>query len=108
MLANKLKQPGGNALFDLYLDRLAPEDSQRLGLHLLRSWIGHDTVHPSEEEANAYAQANVDGYFDAMVRWVENLTRERAFADLRAQKLGEYLQSANANKGLLGLASRVF
>lgn len=106
VLANTLKQPGGNALFDLYLDRLLPEDGQRLGLFLLRSWVGHDTACPSEAEANAYAQANVDGRFKLMVRWTEGFTKERAFTQLKSEKLGEYLHSAIANKGLLGLASR--
>ncbi len=106
-LANKLRQSGGNALFDLYLDRLQPEDSQRLGLHILRSWISHDTVRPSEAEANDYAKANADGLFKSMSRWYKDFTREQAFAQLRAEKLGIYLNSANANKGLLGLASRV-
>ena len=105
-LANKLKQPGGNALFELYLDRLTPEDSERLGLFLLRTWIGHDTVHPSDAEANDYAKAHADGHYKMMARWDDDYTREKAFSDLRAQKKGEYLQSANANKGLLGLAAR--
>ena len=104
-LANKLKQPGGNALFDLYLDRLEPEDSEKLGLYLLRSWIGHDTVRASEAEANEYAQAHADRLYTATVRWVKDFTRERAFAQLKAEKLGDYLQSANANKGILGLVS---
>ncbi len=106
-LADKLKQPGGNALLDLYLDRLAPEDSERLGLFSLRAWIGRDTLRVSEADANAYAQANVDATYKTWLRWDRDLTRETVFAQLKSDKLGEYLTSANANKGLLGLATHV-
>lgn len=106
-LADKLKQPGGNALLDLYLDRLAPEDSARLGLFSLRTWIARDTLRVSDTEANAYAQANVDATYKSWLRWDRSLTKDSVFARLKSEKLGEYLTSANADKGLLGLATQV-
>ncbi len=60
VLANKLKQPGSNALLDLWLARLVPDDAKRFGLFVLKSWIEHDTRRPSDEEGNAFAAANID------------------------------------------------
>ena len=58
-LASKLKQPGGNALIDLWLDRLAPGDAHRLGWMVLTGWIEQDIKTCTVDEANAYAAANV-------------------------------------------------
>ena len=57
MLADKLKSPGGNALFDFYLDRLRPEDAGRLGLFMLSTFVARDTLSPSEADARAHAKA---------------------------------------------------
>lgn len=115
-LAVKLKQPGGNALIDLWLDRLAPGDAHRLGWMVLTAWIDEDTRCPTEEEANAYAAAHVDSQLqhniDAVKRWPQGADyyitdRDRLFAQLKRQKAGEYQGSLADSKGVLALASRV-
>jgi hypothetical protein len=45
--AFKLKQPGGNALFEIYLDQLDPKDAEAFSAWILDSWIGYDTARPS-------------------------------------------------------------
>ena len=104
--ANKLKQPAGNGLFELYLDQLAEADAGRLGLFLIDAFITEDTRTCSEAEAGAYAEAEADRYHQSMVRWDKTMTREKAFITLKRQKHGEYLSSATGNSGILGLASR--
>lgn len=104
--AVKLKQPGGNAWFELLLDQLDPASAERLGAFLLQAWISHDTVRPSEEEANAHARAHVDATLKGYQRWMPDMTWDRAFAILRNGKLGEYRNSGNDSKGILALATR--
>ncbi|WP_157234860.1 DUF4132 domain-containing protein [Methylosinus sp. LW4] len=106
-LAIKLKQPGGNALLDLYLDLLEPACAEAFGLFALRCFVARDSERPGEAEANAFAEAEADRQFAAIQRWDKEATRERIFAMLRAAKLGEYLHSAIDEKGLLALATRV-
>ena len=102
VLANKLRQPGGNALLELYLDRLEPEDAHRLGTLILRSWIEQDTLRPSDDEANAYAKMMADQTHNRLrtTPWQE------LFASFRREKLSEYLSSAAINKGILALTVR--
>ncbi len=116
MLACKLKQPGGNALIDLWLDRLMPGDAHRLGWMVLTGWIDQDVRTSTDEDANAFAAAKVDGIvaqnIDTARRWpgsVEHDLIDRAvvFARLKAQQAGTYLGDAADSKGVLALASRV-
>lgn len=102
----KLKQPGGNAWFELLLDQLDPASAERLGAFVLQAWIAHDTVRPSEEEANAHARAHVDATLKGYQRWMPDMTYDRAFAILRNGKLSEYRNSGNDSKGILALATR--
>ena len=112
--AGKLAQPGGNALFSLWLDQLAPESAEALGRHILGSFLRYDATHCSEDEANAYAKANAqqryETYQDYAKRWdnefYRGYTYERAFADLRAERFAIYLNNAQADRGILGLATR--
>lgn len=115
ILANKLKQPGGNVLLDLWLDRLTPADAQRLGLFVLRSWIERDTRSPSDDEANAHALAHVDTILQQNLQLVKQYPeyaefhitdRDKLFASLKRVKLAEYFGSAADSKGVLALASR--
>lgn len=115
-LAAKLKQPGGNALINLWMDRLAPGDAHRLGWMVLTGWIDEDTRRPSEEDANAYAAQNVDTVLKTNIanvkRWPQSadyfLTdRAALFAQLKRQKASVYLGSAADSKGILALAGRV-
>jgi hypothetical protein len=115
-LAAKLKQPGGNALIDLWLDRLASGDAHRLGWMVFTSWIEHDTRTCTEEEANQYAVANVAATLKQNIDTVKRYPqaadyyatdRDTVFAQLRRVKLGTYLGSAVDSKGILALATRV-
>jgi len=113
-LAGKLAQAGGNALFSLWLDQLAPESAEALGRHILGSFLRYDATHCSEEEANAhakaYAQQRYEQFHDYAKRWnnefYRSYTYEKAFADLRAAKLAIYPNNAQADRGILGLATR--
>ncbi|MCB2065580.1 MAG: DUF4132 domain-containing protein [Erythrobacter sp.] len=116
VLATRLKDPAGNALIDLWLDRLAPGDAHRLGWMVLTGWIAEDTRMPTEEEANAYALANVDAVLTAnranRQRWPQSadyfsIDRDTVFAQLKRQKASVYLGTATDSKGILALASRV-
>lgn len=112
-LAGKLAQPGGNTLFSLWLDQLTPESAEALGRHILGSFLRYDATHCSEDEANAYAkagaQARYDTYQGYAKRWnnefYRSYTYEKAFADLRAERLSIYLNNAHAERGVLGLAT---
>jgi hypothetical protein len=115
-LAAKLKQPGGNALINLWLDRLAPGDAHRLGWMVLTGWIDEDTRRPSDDEANAYAAQNVDAVLKANIanvkRWPQSADyfptdRSVVFARLKRDKASVYLGSAADSKGILALAARV-
>jgi hypothetical protein len=113
-LAGKLAQPGGNALFSVWLDQLAPESAEALGRHILGSFLRYDATHCPEDEANAYAKANAqqryEQYQDYAKRWnnefYRSYTYEKAFADLRAVRLAVYPNNAQADRGILGLATR--
>jgi hypothetical protein len=115
-LATRLKEPGGNALMDLWLDRLAPGDAHKLGWMVLTGWIMQDTRSPSEEEGNAHAKALVDRQLDWNRSYVKRVPSaidyfvtdyDLLFAQLKRQKMATYLGSAADSKGLLALASRV-
>lgn len=106
VLAVKLKQPGGNALFDIYLDQLAPSSAQKLSTHFLDAWINYDTETTSHEDANAYANANAKARHLRLAKWVKDYTVEKAFRDLYNEKRGEFLNSGAEAKGLFGLAVR--
>jgi Domain of unknown function (DUF4132) len=115
-LAAKLKQPGGNALINLWLDRLAPGDAHKLGWMVLTGWIDEDTRRPSDAEANAYAAQHVDATLQQNIanvkRWPQSadyfLTdRTALFAQLKRQKASVYLGTASESKGILALAARV-
>ncbi len=115
VLAHKLKQPGSNALLELWLDRLVKEDARRFSLFVLRSWIEHDTRRPTEDEGNAYAAANVASVLSQNQqaarqnpRYAEYYVtdRDKLFAMLKRTKMGEYFGSANDSKGVLALATQ--
>ncbi|SMX27349.1 hypothetical protein TRP8649_01453 [Pelagimonas phthalicica] len=106
-LANKLKQPGGNALFDIYLAQLAPESARTLSTWIFDAWINYDTVRPSDDEANAHAEQHADRNWQSMKRWIKDYTREQAFRDLHNEFKSQYLNSGAASKGILALTKQV-
>jgi hypothetical protein len=107
----KLKEPGGNTLVERYLSLLTDDSSSRLGKFMLQQFIMQDTRNPSNEEANAYAQANVQQRFANYQHWAQhypeykNKTLEQCFEELRREKLNVYLGSAISAKGILALIS---
>jgi HEAT repeat protein len=105
-LAYKLKQPGGNALFTLYLDQLEPEDAAAFSTWVLDAWLAYDTARPSETDANAYAKQHAKTQLQSLLRWITDYTEERAFADLHRQYMSQYPNSGADSKGVLGLAVR--
>ncbi|WP_031229810.1 DUF4132 domain-containing protein [Asticcacaulis sp. YBE204] len=116
VLAARLKQTSGNALMDLWLDRLAPGHAHRLGLHVLSAWIAQDTRTCTLDEANAYAESVVDTTLKQNLQYVKQYPqsasywitdRDKLFAQIRKDKLNTYLGSAVDSKGLLGLTTRV-
>src|SRR5262249_8543820 len=101
----------GNALFELYLDRLKPEDAGRFGLLLLQTFIEHDT----EQEALAFATQSADQRQQMWLSWHQKrpevaaqypFNYEQVFAAAKAAKLREPIHSCSENKGLLGLTVR--
>lgn len=116
VLAARLKQPSGNALINLWLDRLLPEDAHRLGWMILTGWIDQDTRMPTDEEANAYAVQHVDATLQQNLSFVKQFPqgahhwptdRSVVFAQLKRAKAETCLGSAADSKGLLALATRV-
>jgi hypothetical protein len=114
-LADMLKDPAGNALFELYLDRLKPEHAERLGLFLLQAFIERDTGTCTEEEANEYAKERAD----RRQQWWEQRSQqdpewgrkypfnyEQAFVSVKAEKLRQHIHSCSDNRGVLGLTMR--
>jgi uncharacterized protein DUF4132/HEAT repeat protein len=114
LLAAKLAQPGGNALFSLWLDQLQPASAEALGRCILTSFLSYDATPFPEREANAFAEANaqkrLEAYQDLAKRYnieiYRSMTYERVFAALRAEKMAIYPNNAYADRGILGLAVR--
>lgn len=106
-LANKLKQPGGNRLFEIYLDQLQPESAEAFSSWIFDSWVSYDTKQPDDSEGIAYAQAHVKASFPKWKRYMPSLTEDQCFQMLKRQITSRYLNSGAASKGLLGLATRV-
>ena len=127
VLANKLKDPDGSGLLDLYVGRLAPESGEALGRFVLDSWIAQDTRHPDQEQSRAHAAALGPKRYqwaqDTLKRilarpqtdpqylgWVrENAARpvEQHVRDAYNEHQATYLGSAAAHRGLLALTTRV-
>ncbi|MFT3833415.1 MAG: DUF4132 domain-containing protein [Micropruina sp.] len=126
VLANKVKDPDGSGLLDLYLERLAPGSAEALGRFVLDSWIAQDTRHPVEEESRAFAETDGRRRYDwaqsnlkrvlgnpNQAQYVERLQQaaavplEQHVRDAYAMHQGTYLGSASANRGLLALTTRV-
>ncbi|MBT9292994.1 DUF4132 domain-containing protein [Prosthecodimorpha staleyi] len=107
LVAVKLKQPRGNALFDLLLDEMQPQSAAALGVFLLQSFIAEDTRRPTEAEAAAHAEALVDTQLPVYRSWQPEMSRERLYAILKQEKLFQFYGSAIDQKGMLGLAARI-
>lgn len=105
-LAVKLKEPGGNGLFDLYADQLEPESAARFSTWVLDSWTDYDTERPSDEEGAAHAQHHL-AQFRANPQWARYWTSEEAYLhEVKRAFMSEYRNSGAASKGVLALARR--
>lgn len=114
-LATKLKDPLGAGLLPIYVSLLDDDSQERLGEFVLRAWIAEDTATASEEEARAHAAALAPGRYAQYQGYAKRSpkndyyqqlaakTEAQHFEDLRREKLGEYLGSASASKGILAL-----
>lgn len=115
ILACKLKEPGGNALFERYLGLLDQASRAALGASLLHQFIAHDTAHPPHDDGIAWAQAHAaqrfQQYQDGAQRYPAyyeakgKLTPEQVFEELRREKMAEYLGTAINEKGILALVA---
>jgi len=112
VLADKLKNPAGNALFDLYLDSLLPADAAKLGLFLLEAFIARDTATCSEEEANSYATNHAETRQRHWMTWQQRnpnaspFDYAREFAEAKARKLSIHISSCSENRGILAFSIR--
>ena len=122
VLADRLKDPSGHGMFELYLDRLDAADAAALGSHVLRAWIAQDTIRPPEEESRAHAELEGRRNYDRAQRDLaraigteqEDYARRQAAVPLsrhveRAYRYHHQLfpGSAIADKGLLALTVRM-
>jgi hypothetical protein pcarcW_19192 len=123
IMADKLKDPSGRGLWELYLDRLGPADAAALGSHILQAWIARDTRGLSEDECRTRAQTAGRQEYDACQRylartkepeWLVERARQEAAVPLEehvARALrhyrGLFVGSAIADKGLLALTVRM-
>ncbi len=126
VLANKVKDPDGSGLLDLYLGQLQPESGEALGRFVLDSWIAQDTLHPTEEESRSHADTEGQRRYDWAQKnlqrvlanpnqsqysdWVREAAAvplEQHIRDSYAMHQGTYLGSASANRGLLALTTRL-
>ncbi|MEQ1695264.1 MAG: DUF4132 domain-containing protein [Hyphomicrobiaceae bacterium] len=114
VLADKLKDPAGNALFELYLDRCKPAGAAQFGMFILKAWIDRDTTSCSDTEANDYAAQQVAQHR----QWYTNFKAQgstyqipepnddQLFKSHKIAKLNQHLFSASDNKGLLAFTIR--
>ena len=122
VLADRLKDPSGHGMFELYLDRLDAADAAALGSHVLRAWIAQDTIRPPEEESRAHAELegrrNHDRAQRDLARAIgterEDYARRQAAVPLSRHVEHAYRYhhqlfpgSAIADKGLLALTVRM-
>jgi hypothetical protein len=104
VLADKIKLAGGDPLMRMTLDRLDRTSAARLGTFVLSSFIAHDTRRPTGTEAAAHAEKAAAAHYARMKRWQPDYTPERAFQELRLEKLNQYLGTATDHRGILALA----
>lgn len=127
VLAVKLKEPDGSGMLDRYLRLLEPDDAAAIGRFALASWIAQDTRHPSEQDSRAHAavvgsqrwKSYQDWWARARTNPATNVEYLRSIEEQAARPVeqhvaqaytehqGTYLGSAAADKGLLGLTTRM-
>ena len=104
--ADKLKQPGGNALFGIYLDQLAPDDAMRFSTWILDAWIAYDTTRMAHDEAQAIAERDAPARHQAYKKWYSEFTLEDAKRQIYNEVRSNFPNSGAASKGILGLTQK--
>ena len=123
IMADKLKDPSGRGLWELYLDRLDPADAAALGSHVLHTWIAQDTRRLDEAECRTRAETAGRREHDACQRylaatkepeWLVERARQEAAVPVEEHVArflryyrGLFVGSAIADKGLLALTVRM-
>ena len=102
--ADKLKNPAGNAMLDLSLDRLMPDDAAALGLLVLKTFVDIDTRTIAAADALAEAEREADRIMLNAV-WAQKVGRQKFVDSLYRQYL-QRQQGASEHRGVLGLSVR--
>ncbi len=115
-LAAKLKQPKGNAMMDLWLDQLKPEDANQFGLFIAQAWFAYDTPTYGGDEANILAaeiikmrQMHITIFANHYTHYnrFSYLSDDLLFEKIRQTEKGNYKNSGADAKGILALTTRV-
>ena len=111
MLAEKLKDPNPNPLFQRYMALLDEKSRQDFSLFVMQSFIAQDTKNCGIDEATEYAVKEAPGRLKDYQRWFKqypeyypelaDITLEQVVERIKREKLGEYLGSAIKSKGML-------
>ena len=114
VLAEKLKDPNPNPLFQRYMTLLDEKSRQDFSLFVMQSFIAQDTKNCGIDEATEYAVKEAPGRLKNYQRWFKqypeyhpelaDITLEQVVERIKREKLGEYLGSAIKSKGMLTLA----
>ena len=114
VLAEKLKDPNPNPLFQRYMALLDEKSRQDFSLFVMQSFIAQDTKNCGIDEATEYAVKEAPGRLKNYQRWFKqypeyhpelaDITLEQVVERIKREKLGEYLGSAIKSKGMLTLA----
>lgn len=106
-LAVKLKQPGGNGLFALWLDELDPGSAGRLGQAVVTAWLNRDVLPMPEADAQAKALADLPAWRGTwrLPRHLQNAPDGDVVAWL-ADRNRQEMTGASDTKGVLALGMR--
>ena len=101
--SHKLKQPGGDPLLHMAMERLRRSDAEAIGRSVFTAWIAFDTQRASAEEADAIAARDAPQRAASMQRFYKDYTEADAYAQIRSEVLNKLAFSAQPHRGLLAL-----
>jgi hypothetical protein len=102
--ATKLKNPAGNAMLDLGLDRLMPDDAAALGLLVLKTFVDTDTRAIAPADALVEAEKEADRLM-TVAPWAQQQGRQK-WVESYYQHFLHKQQGASEHRGMLGLSVR--